>query len=141
MRPYRTKQRTLLLDYLKKNADTPLCAEAIAQGLSECERSSADRVSVSSVYRNLALLAAGGDVRKFTAEDGRTALYQFVDHVRCDTHLHLRCTECGKLLHMDEDLSARVVRAVKGSTGFLIDGAQTVFFGVCEDCGAQNEGE
>ena len=141
MRVYRTKQRMLLLDYLRKNTDTPLCAEEIARGLSECEGCSADRVSVSSVYRNLALLAAGGDVRKFTADDGRTALYQYVDHVRCDAHLHLRCTACGRLLHMDEELSTRVVRAVLGNADFLIDGKQTVFYGVCGECGAQERSE
>ena len=140
---YRTKQRMLLLDYLRNNADKPLCAEEIARGLSECECNCSDRVSVSSVYRNLALLAAGGDVRKFTAEDGRTALYQYVDHVRCDAHLHLRCTDCGKLLHMDEDLSIRVLRAVMGSTDFLINGKKTVLYGVCSECraNAQSEGE
>ena len=143
MRVYRTKQRMLLLDYLRKNAETPLCAEEIARGLSECEDCAAERVSVSSVYRNLALLAAGGDVRKFTADDGRTALYQYVDHVRCDAHLHLRCTACGKLFHMDEELSPRVQRAVMGSANFLIDGKQTVLYGVCSECGAQprDEGE
>jgi len=143
MRVYRTKQRMLLLDYLRKNAETPLCAEEIARGLSECEECAAERVSVSSVYRNLALLAAGGDVRKFTADDGRTALYQYVDHVRCDAHLHLRCTACGKLFHMDEELSTRVQRAVMGSANFLIDGKQTVLYGVCSECGAQprDEGE
>ncbi|MBQ2829714.1 MAG: transcriptional repressor [Oscillospiraceae bacterium] len=143
MRVYRTKQRMLLLDYLKENTDTPLCAEEIARGLSECECGCTERVSVSSVYRNLALLAAGGDVRRFTADDGRTALYQYVDHVRCDTHLHLRCTVCGRLLHMDEELSTRVMRAVFGSANFMIDGKQTVLHGVCGECSAneQSKGE
>ncbi len=143
MRVYRTKQRMLLLDYLRKNAETPLCAEEIARGLSECEGCGTERVSVSSVYRNLALLAAGGDVRRFTADDGRTALYQYVDHVRCDAHLHLRCTNCGKLLHMEEELSTRVQRAVMSSANFMIDGKQTVLYGTCGECDAQarSEGE
>ena len=75
-----------------------------------------------------------GEVKRFYKDHSRTAVYQAVGCCRCDEHLHLKCTDCGKLLHLNDDASAAVLRNVLQNSHFAVDEKQTVLFGRCEGC-------
>lgn len=133
MKTYETEQRRRLAEYLAEHQEIPMSAEEIAKGITE-EFKSDKTISVSSVYRNLAKLLEAGKVREFRKDDGRTALYQYTDPVKCSAHLHMKCTVCGKLFHMDNKISETLLQSVLESSAFSIDGSKTVLYGVCSHC-------
>jgi len=129
MRPYNTQQRQALLSYLREHAEGLLSAEELWEGM-QGER----KISLSAVYRNLNMLAIDGSVRKLLGNDGKTMRYQYVDHDRCDAHLHLKCSRCGRLIHISEETSDTVLRSIANSGGFTVDMRKTILYGLCGSC-------
>ena len=127
MSKYVTKQRRVLLDYLTEHADETLSAGQIAQALSDRE------ISVSAVYRNLAELEREGRLHR-AAGAGKEQSYRYSGAESCRGCLHLSCTRCGRTFHMGRADANRLVNAVAEAEGFALDRAETVLYGVCENC-------
>lgn len=126
MRQYNTSQRQILTEYLKSHRHTPLTADEIASG---CARDG--KISISAIYRNLAKLCDERSVIKISSDTG-IALYKYND---CsDTHLHMQCKTCGKLFHMEHNLSDGICNEILKSAGFTLDEEATVLFGKCKMC-------
>ncbi len=127
---YHTAQKARLFSFLQQHADTAFTAEELCAALA-----GAGAVGKSTVYRLLPQLVAEGQVKRFSGSGQRRALYQAVGCAHCDAHLHLKCTVCGKLIHLDESASDAVLHRVLQSSAFSVDEGQTVLFGKCAACG------
>ena len=96
----------------------------------------AERASVKQ--RSTAILkklCASGEVRKFTGGDGDSACYQYAGkNAECREHYHLKCTECGKLIHAECKFLSELSAHIYNEHGFKVDGSRTVLYGVCGDC-------
>ena len=125
---YSTKQRKILLSYLASHADEELTAEEISRSLSR------DSISPSAVYRNLSALEADGSVQKIVKSGQRKAYYRFSGSAECRSHIHLRCTECGKTYHVDVPTTEFVADRIAETAGFEVDRSKTVISGVCRNC-------
>ena len=128
MSGYMTKQRLCLLDFLKNHADEMLSAHTISEALRE------KKISVSAVYRNLALFEADGIVVKETSRDGNESLYRYIDPEHCKDALHLSCKKCGRTFHMEDDAARALEAVVAKVQSFALDKNGTVIYGVCNDC-------
>ncbi|MBR1659668.1 MAG: transcriptional repressor [Oscillospiraceae bacterium] len=128
MSKYMTRQRREMLTYLSLHADELLTAQEIGEALRN------DGVSLSAVYRNLSELEADGTLRRESRGGSREAAYRFVGAERCRGCLHLSCKKCGRTFHMDAGGAAALVDAVAKTEGFVVDKADTVLYGICEDC-------
>ena len=120
-----SKKRQAILDLLKQTKEHP-GAESIYRQLKPIYPD----LSLGTVYRNLkemeedgtiASVAVVGDRERF---DGRT-----------DPHTHAICTECGKIIDLDEitlppELLSRAVEASEFSIAY----AKLQFVGICDDC-------
>ncbi len=126
---YRTAQKHTLISFLRENADKSFTVEELTAALGD-----ENGVGKSTVYRLLPALVQSGEVKRFYKENSRKAVYQAVGCHHCDEHLHLKCTDCGKLLHLNNDASAAVLRNVLRGSHFAVDEKQTVLFGRCEGC-------
>ena len=126
---YRTAQKDTLTAFLRENADKAFTVEELATALG-----GEKGVGRSTLYRLLPKLVQSGEVKRFYKDHARTALYQAVGCCHCDEHLHLKCTDCGKILHLNDDASAAVLRNVLRDSHFAIDEKQTVLFGRCAGC-------
>ena len=128
---YKTKQKAVILDLLKKNSDR----EFTVDGLVELLRSEAFTVGRTTVYRYLDYLVKNGDVRKFVSENTRQATFQYVEHKHeCEEHMHLKCMKCGKLIHLSCDFMNGVSEHILSHHSFTIDNAKTTLLGLCDDC-------
>ena len=128
MKNYSTEQRKLLLSFLKNHCDAQFGVEEIAARL--CS----EGISVSSVYRNIDRLVADGSVRRFAKEGGRGSLYQYFDGQECAGHLHLKCTKCGQIFHLDDEAAELVLAAALAKNDFRVDESKTVLYGLCKSC-------
>ena len=131
---YNTEKRTELLNFLKSNAQNTYTAEEICDSILESGKGK------STVYRQIAKLVEEGYARRIT--DGRTrrVTYQYVDSRHCAHHLHLKCKECGTLIHLDSETSSVLLDKIKNIQGFAIE-LGALIYGVCEGCGIGREGD
>ncbi|MBQ7688618.1 MAG: transcriptional repressor [Clostridia bacterium] len=138
MAEYKTQQKQQLLDYLSKNRERPLRVEDISAGLAAAY---ADAPGKSTVYRLVNRLYEEGRLKRFEQGSSRTFVYQLADGEACHSHLHLKCTACGKLLHMDNAQSEKLLQEILGGSDFAVDREETTLFGTCRDCMQQERGD
>ena len=124
---YKTKQRELVLGFLKKN-DRCLSADEIISGLAE----EGHAVSKTTVYRCLERFSSDGTASRFIGDTGESAVYRYAgDH--CD-HFHLKCTECGRTVCADCGFINRMQEHFLAHHGFRLSKTQTVIYGLCRAC-------
>ena len=129
---YNTEQRTSLLSFLTENPDKTFSAKEIAQALA------GKNISKSSVYRNLAELEAEQKIKRVTKTGSKESFYQFFDNSECKNHIHLSCTKCGKIFHLESEQTEKLVNEVELADGFEISRSETTLYGVCKDCGIKS---
>ncbi len=128
---YRTKQREYILSFFKDNAGKHFTAEDVFEHL----KSQGNCVGKSTVYRYLEKLEKTNMVRKYIADDGASACFEYVDNnTHCDEHFHFKCSSCGALLHVDCDFLVNLNNHIMSHHNFEIDYSKTVLYGICSDC-------
>ncbi len=128
---YKTKQKNSLIGFLKANHSRQFSINEI------CEAVKSNGIGKSTVYRNISHLCEEGAVRRFRGEGGKSVLYQYVGKDSgCDSHFHLKCTACGRLIHLDCKDVMRLKAHINAHHNFSIDIAHTVFYGLCGGCKA-----
>lgn len=136
---YCTKQKEQILDYLQSHPQQHVTAAALLHALTE----NGTPVGTATVYRQLERLETEGRVRRYTLDDRGSACWQYAGDAAhtgaCQSHFHLKCTACGKLIHLDCAHLHEIAAHVAQDHGFSIDPVRTVFYGVCEACAQQTE--
>lgn len=126
---YNTKQKKQLADFFKNNTSKQLSVNEIVMGI--CQNGSGK----STVYRLISKMVEDGTLIRLRGDDGKSILYQYAgEETGCAEHFHLKCTECGKLIHLDCDLFDKVGNHIKDEHQFIIDTRKTVLYGLCTDC-------
>lgn len=133
MAHYQTGQRKMLLAFLKAHSDQAYTIEELWEAMKE-EASCGQIPGKSTVYRMMPGLVEEGLVRRFVKGNSRTFVYQMVCGDRCDCHLHLKCSVCGRLYHMGDQETEKLIREVFRKHHFSVDEEKTILFGHCEDC-------
>ena len=108
---YQTEQKKVLLDYLSQHSDQAFSIDELAIGM-KADTALSSVPGKSTLYRLISQLVEEGRVKRFTKGHSRHFLYQMVSCPHCTEHLHLRCTICGKLYHMEDQESAQIVREI-----------------------------
>ena len=126
MKTYNTNQRQIIVDFLSKNADEQYTIEQIALNT--------EQVGKSTVYRLINKMVDEGIVRRTVKGNSRQFLYQYAAAAGCASHLHMKCRECGKILHMDDERSKDLMNILHESTKFDLDIKETLLMGTCETC-------
>ena len=126
---YNTKQRDEIVRFFDQHRGKCFTAKDII-------RSGEVSSGEATVYRTLSRLADQGILRRFT--DGDAACYQLNESEMCSRHFHLKCENCGKVVHMDCDVMADVMenikRHIETDHDFFVDIGKTVIYGLCGDC-------
>ncbi len=125
---YTTQQRNVLLQFLQKNHDKMFTAKQISDALKD------KNISRSAVYRNLAELEEEQKIKRSVKTGSREAFYQYCDLQICKTHIHLSCTNCGKIFHMENQIAEALVCKLENAEGFEINKEKTTLYGLCRDC-------
>ena len=133
MATYNTQQKKELMDFLKKNPERAYTIDDIAAGM-KSDPEFANPPGKSTIYRLMPGLAQENLVKCFSAGRGTKATYQIMGGESCHFHIHLKCTGCGKLLHMSDEASKAISGNLLHDSGFMLDMGRTILFGLCGSC-------
>ncbi len=128
---YNTKQRDEIVDFFSRHRGGCYTAK-------ELIRSGEITVGEATVYRTLSKLAGQGVLKRYTG-DGTGASYQLNESEKCDSHFHLKCEQCGRLIHMDCDFMSDMKKHIESSHSFTVDIGKTVIYGLCSECDNKTE--
>jgi len=119
-----TKQKRMILEVLKSTNTHPT-----ADWVYEKVRKKIPSISIGTVYRNLNILKAQGQIlelnfgKGFSRYDGTP-----------DNHYHFTCEECGRVLDVDAPLAHELDGKVEESMNVTVSRHRLEFYGVCEEC-------
>jgi Fur family ferric uptake transcriptional regulator len=129
---YNTRQGKLIMDYLTSLGDVHVTVNDIADHFRHETR---ETIGLTTIYRHLEKLVNAGTICKYTPRVGESACYQYIgpDKTYGD-RFHLKCENCGKLIHLQCDFLDKIPGHLKDEHYFQINLLKTVFYGRCEDC-------
>ena len=130
---YQTKQKAQVLQYLETHSRQHITAAELLIALN----TGGVQIGSATVYRQLEKLEEQGLVRRYSLDDRGSACWQFAGEgaqSACHSHFHLKCTVCGRLIHLDCGHLQQIANHVAEEHGFQINPARTVFYGTCGDC-------
>ena len=119
---YNTKQKNEIISFFKNHADKSFTPDEVYEGV--CFAG----IGKSTVYRITASLAEAGILRRERDGRGGKCTYQLIQCHDCHEHLHLKCRECGRLVHLDESISTALGESLKSTIGFSLD-ESTMLYG------------
>jgi Fur family ferric uptake transcriptional regulator len=126
----KTKHRQLLLQLLQSD-DCLVSAEDLYLEALKHDQS----ISLSTVYRTLETFMEHDIVGTVQLEQENKLLYELAHH----SHLHhLICTECHKVIHIEECPVKSLQETIGSKYDFQIQHHNLEFYGICDDCQRKN---
>lgn len=123
-----TRQRQLVLEAVRARHDHPTADEIYLD-----VRREDDKISRGTVYRNLNLLAADGEIQSVRMRGGDRF------DLRRDRHSHIVCRECGAVMDAPLPYAEDIDDALAERTGYADVVHFTVFDGLCPACSKRLE--
>lgn len=119
-----TKNRKIILEALQKE-ENPISAEELFEKLKK-----ENEMDLSTIYRNLNILEEKSVLLKTTNLDGLN-YYQ----INNSKHKHfITCNNCHKKFVIDDCPVHELEEKIERQTGFIINGHNFEFTGLCPDC-------
>lgn len=118
-----TKQRAIILDALRS-----VCTHPTADEIYVMVRRKMPRISLGTVYRNLDMLAASGEILRLE----RAGAQKHFDGNPLP-HQHVLCRQCGRIGDVHTPVSLPAWDKAEAS-GFTLESVQVEFVGLCDGC-------
>ncbi|SEQ22328.1 Fur family transcriptional regulator, ferric uptake regulator [Lachnospiraceae bacterium RM5] len=136
---YKTKQRTLLLEYFENLEKDHVTAADVYLYFKENDI----KIGQATVYRQLEQMVDEGILNKYTIDANTPACFEYIEKAKChdDICFHSKCEKCGKLMHLHCDELKEIKKHLEKKHGFFLNTQRTVFYGVCEECSEKNFNE
>ena len=133
---YKTVTKELIIDFLNSNPDTAFTVDEIKEHLEEKN----NNANITTIYRILDKLYEENCLMKFLDEDKKRYTYKYVPKESgCFSHMHLKCSGCGKIIHLDCDHSKMFIEHIYKEHGFSINCENAVLYGLCDECRKKEE--
>lgn len=132
---YSTKARQEIMDFLKRNWSNTASVADILQYLTE----KGMPVNPTTVYRYLDKLCSDHTIIKYTANTGEKAVYQLSENQHCADHLHLTCTKCGRIIHLDCGFMDEFKDHLQEHHNFQLQCEGGMLYGVCNSCASADK--
>ncbi|MGQ9808964.1 MAG: Fur family transcriptional regulator [Armatimonadota bacterium] len=123
-----TRQRRLIYDILR-SSDEHLDVETLYRKARDID----SRVSLSTVYRTIALLKESHLVDELIFEDDRRC-YEFK---KTGGHHHVRCQSCGQIVEFETSCENRLRDKLEAQLGFDVESVRIDVSGFCSNCRAR----
>ncbi|UZQ53288.1 transcriptional repressor [Trichothermofontia sichuanensis B231] len=127
-----TRQRQKILDLFQDlAAGQHLSAEEIQQTLAQ----QGERISLSTVYRTLHVMARVKLLRELELAEGKK-LYE-LSAPFLSQHHHLVCVQCGAVVEFEADKIRQVGGHQSAERGYALLDCQFTLYGICPQCQRQ----
>lgn len=127
---YQTSQKELVLSYLKRSKSKHITAKSLYDELQKDN----EKIGLTTVYRHLESLTKEGILLKSIVDENTPACFEYTGHSLKEECYHLKCINCGKLIHLHCDEVNKLEEHIFDEHGFKINPNRIVFFGECEEC-------
>lgn len=128
---YNTAAREAIVAFFCSNPDRQFTADAVFDAISVLLCKAPGK---STVYRLLSKLCEEGLLRRFRDGDESVIRYQLIRGDGCEHHLHMKCTECGVVYHLECERSHDLLGHLLDEHGFRINSGISMLYGECEKC-------
>ena len=130
-REYKTKSKSQIMDYITAQKDKQFSAQQVYDYLS----GEKTQINLATVYRNLDKLAEDGVLLRYRSMGSNSVMYQYaVEDKDCHNHLHMRCRECGKIIHLECGFMQEIAEHLLRDHGFTVECEGSVILGICREC-------
>ena len=119
-----TRQRMLILEELRG-----MCSHPTAEELYSRVRARMPHISLSTVYRNLEMLASAREILRL---DSAGTIRRFDGNTM--PHRHIKCTRCGRVADLPADSCPDPEHDSLHVEGFTVTGVRVEFEGLCDEC-------
>ena len=118
-----SKQREAMMNILRNTRSHPTAQEIYAE-----MRKTDPKISLGTVYRNLALLTKTGSVMRIDT------IHESVHYdAHTDPHYHFICSGCKRVYDLDME-PLELDAAVEENFDCTVTGHSLIFYGVCGSC-------
>jgi Fur family ferric uptake transcriptional regulator len=130
---YKTEGKQKILELFCNNSNRSFTVSDVYLELKD------SGVGKSTVYRIISEYEKSGVITRVPVLGKDGERYRFTEQGSCLEHLHLKCRECGKLMHLDKATSGAISENLLSKAGFSLDGA-AILSGKCSECSIINGG-
>lgn len=135
---YKTKQRDELLEYVKGTKGSHFTVEDVTNHF----RSRGISIGTATIYRAIEKMLSEHIVSKYIIDEHSAACFEYTakeEEQHNENHFHLKCENCGKLIHLVCSELNSIGDHILKEHGFSIDSFRTVFYGTCQECKNENQ--
>lgn len=131
---YNTGGKSTVLEFFRSNRDLQFTIDDVMSALRErCESTGEKLPGKSSVYRIISNFEHEGVLRCFSDGETSKRLYQYSGE-DCDSHFHLKCSGCGKMVHLECKIGDELLRHISSHHGFSVSAGRSMLYGECASC-------
>ncbi len=133
MAHYQTAQKKKLREFMTLHSERAFSVEELCCEMEKVYKKE-DIPGKSTVYRLIQQMESEGTVKRMLKEHSRRFAYQIAGGEHCASHIHMKCMDCGRILHMGDDETLKIMAEVLERNNFSVDEKETVLVGRCGDC-------
>ncbi len=122
---YQTKQKGQLLNVLQREKKE-FTIHDIYEKLN-------GTIGLTTIYRFIDKLVEEGSVQKILGK-GNTTYYQYLEECLEDNHFYLKCSCCGKVIHVDCDCVKDLSYHIQKEHQFQLEENHILISGLCKKC-------
>lgn len=119
-----SRQRQAILEYLNSTTEHPTADTVYAK-----VREQYPNISLGTVYRNLSLLSAEGEILRLSCGDGSD---RFDGNPK--PHYHFHCSCCKRVLDLPMESLRHIDTLAAAHFDGIIEGHTVLFYGICAEC-------
>lgn len=124
-----TKQREYILSAVRCSCSHPTAEEICGEVRKVCAN-----ISLTTVYRNLNLLADEGLILRITIPNEPDRFDKTTA-----AHYHICCDICRKFEDVDVEYGSEIDKEAENKSGYKVIGHSIIFHGICENCKNKNK--
>ncbi len=129
-----TKQRQTIIETLLKHRKEHLTADELYHHVKDIH----PEIGLATVYRNVKMLCDLGIIETLNLNDGFVR-YELAPTTKKHRHHHLICTNCHRVIEVEEDLMDSIEQLFAKKYNFKVSDHETKFYGLCDQCQQGNK--
>ncbi len=128
---YHSRNKEWIQRYFEQHADIRVRARDIYAQM----KAEGMNVNLATIYRNLERLTSDHVLSIHQMSGDEDNFYQYMaPKMECARHLHLLCSRCGKIIHLNCGFMQEISEHLMAEHGFELDCGNSIMVGLCREC-------